>query len=119
MVVARLQKDIEDLVRICQKVMTLNIKKNPGTKEINDQNWTLQRQTVRNEAMKVLQLSQDNNIDKFLLLAKMMNMRDSLQKQIFYSSLYKKLLVWHDLNIQADEWCHKKVVECITQINEF
>jgi hypothetical protein len=49
----------------------------------------------------------------------MMNMRDSLQKQIFYSTLYKKLLVWHDLNIQADEWCHKKVVECITQINEF
>lgn len=43
MVVGRLQKDIEDLVRICQKVMTLNIKKNPGTKEVNDQNWTLQR----------------------------------------------------------------------------
>jgi hypothetical protein len=80
MVVARLQKDIEDLVRICQKVMTLNIKKAAGNKEVNDQNWTLQRQTVRNEAMKVLQLSQDSNIDKFLLLAKMMNMRDSLQK---------------------------------------
>ena len=46
-------------------------------------------------------------------------MRDSLQKQIFHSSLYKKLLVWHDLNIQADEWCHQKVVECINQINEF
>ena len=33
---SRLQKDIEDLVRICQKVMTLNIKKNPGTKEVNE-----------------------------------------------------------------------------------
>ena len=60
--------------------MSLNIKKAAGSKELNDQNWTLQRQTVRNEAMKVLQLSQDSNIDKFLLLAKMMNMRDSLQK---------------------------------------
>ena len=54
MIVARLQKDIEDLVRICQKVMTLNIKKAQGSKDVNDQNWTLQRQTVRNEAMKVL-----------------------------------------------------------------
>lgn len=23
------------------------------------------------------------------------------------------------MNIQADEWCHKKVVECITQINDY
>ena len=43
MLVTRLQKDIEDLVRISQKVMTLNIKKAPGSKEHNDQNWTVLR----------------------------------------------------------------------------
>ena len=36
MIVNRLQKDIEDLVRIAQKVMTLNIKKAQGSKEHND-----------------------------------------------------------------------------------
>ena len=58
-------------------------------------------------------------IDKFSLIGKMLNMRDGLQKQIFHSSLYRKLIIWSDLNIQPDEYSHQKVVECINQINEF
>ena len=46
-------------------------------------------------------------------------MRDSLQRQIFHSSLYRKLVIWSDLNIQPDEYSHQKVVGCITQINAF
>ena len=37
--------------------------------------------------------------DKMQIVAKMLNMRDNLQKQIFYSCLYRKLVVWADLNI--------------------
>jgi hypothetical protein len=47
------------------------------------------------------------------LIAKMLNMKDALQRQIFYACLYRKLIIWDDLNIQCDEWCHQKVVECI------
>ena len=36
MMVARLQKDIEELVRICEKVLTLNINKSAGSKETNE-----------------------------------------------------------------------------------
>lgn len=46
-------------------------------------------------------------------------MKDALQKQIFYACLYRKLVLWDDLNIACDEWCHLKVVECINQINGF
>ena len=56
LLIGKLQKDIEDLVRICQKVLTLNIKKNTAQSE-SDQAWTLARQTIRNEAMRVLVLS--------------------------------------------------------------
>lgn len=62
---------------------------------------------------------QDAAADQMLLVAKMMNMREHLQKQIFQSSLYRKLIIWTDLNIQPDEWCHQKVVECINKINDF
>ena len=120
MLVNRLQKDIEDLVRIAQKVMTHNIKKAQGSKEHNDQNWTVLRQTIKNETTKIFAMaSEDKKVDKFALVSKLMNMRESLQKQIFHSNLYRKLVIWHDLNIQCDEWCHQKVVECINQINEF
>lgn len=43
MMVARLQKDIEELVRICEKLMSLNINKAISSKESNEQNWTLMR----------------------------------------------------------------------------
>ena len=46
-------------------------------------------------------------------------MRDTLQAKVFKACLYKKLLLWNDLNIQCDEWVGKKTVEVIGLINEF
>jgi hypothetical protein len=34
--VDKFQKDIEELVKICQRLMVVDIKKQPGSKEIND-----------------------------------------------------------------------------------
>lgn len=64
LIVARMAKDIEDLLRICQQVLTLNIKKPIASKEQNDQDWAIARQTIRNEAIKALTLSQDPNANK-------------------------------------------------------
>ena len=46
-------------------------------------------------------------------------MRDNLQQQIFNACLYRKLLVWNDLNIHPGEYCKAKVVDCIKMINDF
>ena len=46
-------------------------------------------------------------------------MRENLLKQIFESSLYRKLVIWNDLNIQPDEYCPKKVVDGLHKINRF
>ena len=77
------------------------------------------RQQIRNEAVRIVALSQEEKQDKFNLLSKLLNMRDNLNKQIFYSSLYRKLVIWNDLSIQPDEYCHAKVVDCINQINRY
>jgi hypothetical protein len=37
LLVGKIQKDIDDLIKICQRLMTLNLKKAPGSKEQNDQ----------------------------------------------------------------------------------
>ena len=114
MIATKLSKDIEELVRICQKLMVLNMKKQVQSQEDNEKSWSFMRQTIRNEAMKVMQLiQQDQSIDKFMLLAKLMNMRENLLKQIFHSSLYRKLIIWNDLNIQCDEFVPQKIVQCI------
>jgi len=46
-------------------------------------------------------------------------MKENLQRQIFQASLFRKLVIWTDLGIAHDEYCHKKVVECIQQINDY
>jgi len=43
MIVARMAKDIEDLVRICQNVCTLNMKKAVASKDQDDQDWAIAR----------------------------------------------------------------------------
>ena len=40
------------------------------------------------------------------LVAKLLNLKDNLQKQVFSGVLYKKLVIWMDLNIQSDEFVH-------------
>ena len=45
--------------------MVLNLKKNSGSTEENNQNWTLMRQQIRNETMKVIVQAQDPNFDRF------------------------------------------------------
>ena len=33
--------------------------------------------------------------------------------------MYRKLLIWHDLNINPGEYCKRKVVDCIKIMNDF
>ena len=80
------------------------------------------KQNIRNEAIKVvgqLQSAQDSSTDGYYLISKMLNMRDNLHSQIFQACLYRKLLVWNDLDIPLGEYCPQKVVDCIKMINEF
>jgi hypothetical protein len=68
---------------------------------------------MKNEVTKVLGLASDPNTDHIALLSKLLNLKDNLQKQVFVGVLYRKLIIWMDLNIQSDEFEHNKVVDCI------
>lgn len=46
-------------------------------------------------------------------------MRDIIHKQIMFSCLYRKLLVWDDLYIHPGEYCPDKVVECSKILNDY
>ena len=65
------------------------------------------------------QASDGAGIDGYHLISKMLNLRDNLQQQIFQACLYRKLLVWHDLNIHPEEYCTRKVVDCIQLMNDY
>ena len=46
-----------------------------------------------------------------------MNLKDNLMKRLFLALLYKKIVVWMDLNIQSDDFVHSKVVEVMQHID--
>lgn len=58
-------------------------------------------------------------------IAKLMSMKDSLQGQIFMGVLYRKCIIWADLNITSggkegeDVYGHQKVVEIFAKISEY
>ena len=48
------------------------------------------------------------------LIAKLMNLKDHLQKQILMGILYRKLVIWMDLNIQSDEFVHSSKLHTLS-----
>jgi hypothetical protein len=53
------------------------------------------------------------------LISKLLNMKDTLYKQVLMGVLHRKLVIWMDLNIQSDEFVHSKVVEAIHRITDY
>ena len=45
-------------------------------------------------------------------------MKDNLIKQVTNALLYRKILLWRDLNIQSEDFVDSKVVEIINQMDE-
>ena len=122
--IKRLQKDIEDLFKICQMTMVLNVKKTVTDPKENEDQWTIMKKSIKDELNRAEnQLSQTSNEDRlkegYVQISKLLNMRDILQERIMFSCLYRKLLVWNDLNIHPGEFCHEKIVNCSQILEDY
>lgn len=88
-IVKRLQKDVEDLMKVCQLTMVLDVKKIATDQRLDeeqiDSQWILMRKSIRAELNKVdVELNQTSYEDRFkngyVVIAKLLNMRDIIQK---------------------------------------
>lgn len=123
-IINRLQKDVEDLFKICQLTMVLDVKKSVRNSKENEDQWTIMRKNIKDELNRVdIALNQTSYEDRlkegYVQISRLLNMRDIIQKQIMFSCLYRKLLVWNDLNIHPGEYCEEKVVECSKILNDY
>jgi hypothetical protein len=117
--VNQISKEIHDLMGICANVLALPRQYYKKQKKDGIENqWRIIQDQMKNEVTKVLGLANDANTDHIALLSKLMNLKDNLQRQVFVGVLYRKLIIWMDLNIQSDEYEHNKVVDCISLISD-
>eukprot|EP00351_Strombidinopsis_sp_SopsisLIS2011_P002237 CAMPEP_0116882020 /NCGR_PEP_ID=MMETSP0463-20121206/14147_1 /TAXON_ID=181622 /ORGANISM="Strombidinopsis sp, Strain SopsisLIS2011" /LENGTH=76 /DNA_ID=CAMNT_0004534577 /DNA_START=273 /DNA_END=500 /DNA_ORIENTATION=+ len=72
--------------------------------EIED-TWKILTDNAKSKCIKVLTEAKDNqNADKFELLASIMNVKDNLYEQLFTGVCYRKMVIWRDLEIKLAEW---------------
>ena len=52
-IINRLQKDVEDLFKICQLTMVLDVKKSVRNSKENEDQWTIMRKNIKDELNRV------------------------------------------------------------------
>jgi len=57
------------------------------------------------------------NDDKVGMICKLMDLKDNILNQIFSGMLYRKIVIWVDLNITSDKYEAEKVVFLHNLIN--
>ena len=93
-----------ELINVGDKYFTLD-SKNSWNKTRNEVEQGLQEQREKTDK---------NSIIEYLF--KIMNMRDQLTKEFIKSILYRKCLLWKDMNIAQDGFVHaekKKITKSI------
>ena len=77
-----LGKDIETLLTdVAKKVLTLDVKKNmKDNSDLSAELWESEAANILNQVDTILEAKDDPNTDKFLIVSKLLNMREDLQR---------------------------------------
>lgn len=78
------------------------------TDEEIDKDWQHIKNTIRSQANEISnKVDENDDNEKFRAIAQLMNIKDEMTQQICYGVIYRKMLLWRDLNItgsgQKDE----------------
>lgn len=114
----RLQKDIEFLVQVAQKVLVIDVTKSTDPTQ-SDNQWKTIGNHLANETEQAIKcIMDDPNTDRCHMVSKLLNMRESLHTQIFHGCLYRKLATWKDLNIFIGEFAGQVEVDTLNKLQE-
>ena len=96
--------------------MAIENRKNISNQETIE-NWKILRNTLMFKISSLFE--KDQNSDKFFMISKLLNLRESLIRQIFHSCLYRKLVIWKDLNIHIGDYAPQVVLDTINMYNNY
>lgn len=71
-----------------------------------------------NECTQALKASEDENVDSLEIVAKLMNMKDNLLKQVTHALIYRKILLFKDLGINSADFVESKVADITNQMDD-
>ena len=71
-----------------------------------------------NELISEIVTASDANDDKVGMICKIMDIKDNILNQIYSGMLYRKIVIWIDLNITSDKYEAEKVVFLHNLVNQ-
>lgn len=109
-IVDTISREVSQIMSTVQMLLHLPSKYDKKRGDDIETSWTIIQNIFENECTRVLKASEDENTNPLELVIKLMNMKDNLVKQVFSALLYRKILIWKDLNIQSEDFVDDKVV---------
>lgn len=108
-IVEKLKKEIEDLFHKGIMVVAAPPKgHNKNTCGDEKARWKAESNKIQQNL--TLIISQTEQVGKMGTLIKLMDIKDQFQTQLFSSLLYRKIIMWKDLDIKAENYESEKVV---------
>jgi len=65
-----------------------------------------------------LKQSEEENANQLEIIAKLMNMKDNLMKQVSHALIYKKILLFQDLNIHSADFVEAKIADITSEMDD-
>jgi chromosome segregation ATPase len=78
----------------------------------------LVQNTLENECTQALKASEEENANTLEIVAKLMNVKDNLIKQVIHSLIYRKILLFKDLNIHSEDFVEAKVADVMNEMDD-
>lgn len=117
-IVDTISKEVSQIMKTIKYLMHLPMKYFKNRGDDIEISWNMVQNTLENECTQALKAAEDENVNPLEIISKLMNMKDGLIKQVTNALLYRKILLWKDLNIQSEDFVDSKVVEINNQMEE-
>ena len=101
----KMKNELGSIVKCCSKVLTLSSKGRVGggsSAELSDKAWGGVSMQCKSLAQKLINEGNLGEHDQFVTVAKLMDIKDALYSQMFEALLYKKTVLYEDLDLNAN-----------------
>ena len=95
----RMKNELGSIIKCASKVLAVTNKGRTINPQLNEKAWESMAMQIKSLSQKLINQSLQGETNEIVTIAKLMDIKDSLYAQIFEALLYKKTLLYEDLDL--------------------
>ena len=107
-----INKEIEAVVKVAKRTMRLprNFHKRQIDELEEDRAWQTVQDVIQQQLTEEVKTMHEKEQDQVACLSRLLTLKDNLTKWLVQSLIYKKMVLWMDLDIRSDEYIRDTAV---------